>query len=320
MIAALAAAVLAAVPLQRVGAQESGRSRGPRETHLQVGAASLYVRAVGQGPAVIVLHGGPDFDHGYLLPDLDRLADRFHLIYYDQRGRGESAANVRPEEVTLASDMDDLDRVRRHFHLQAPIILGHSWGAVLAMEYAVRHPTHVSRLILMNPAPASAADYAIMRQAYLAALGADMDRQRAMIAGAAYQHGDPEAVAARYRIHFIHAFGNAADYETMMARMRAGFIRQGREGILEARTVEAQLMRDTWQADGYDLTPRLRDLRVPTLVITGDHDFIPAEVAAHIAHSLPTGELVTLAGCGHFAFLECAPQVHAALDSFMRQR
>ena len=106
----------------------------------------------------------------------------------------------------------------------------------------------------------------------------------------------------------------------MMARMRAGFIRQGREGILEARAVEAQLMRDTWQADGYDLTPRLRDLRVPTLVITGDHDFIPAEVAAHIAHSLPTGELVTLAGCGHFAFLECAPQVYAALDSFMRQR
>jgi proline iminopeptidase len=57
-----------------------------------------------------VLHGGPDFDHSYLLPDLDRLSDSFRLIYYDQRGRGRSADGVRAEDVTLASDIADLDR------------------------------------------------------------------------------------------------------------------------------------------------------------------------------------------------------------------
>ena len=106
-----------------------------------MGSASLYSREIGQGQPIIVLHGGPDFDHGYLLPDLDRLADAFRLIYYDQRGRGRSADHVRPEDVTLASDVDDLDKVRQHFRLDSPALLGHSWGAVLALEYALRHPT-----------------------------------------------------------------------------------------------------------------------------------------------------------------------------------
>jgi len=50
-----------------------------------------------------LLHGGPDFDSAYLLPDLDRLADAYRLIYYDQRRRGKSAAGVRAEDVSLAS-------------------------------------------------------------------------------------------------------------------------------------------------------------------------------------------------------------------------
>jgi pimeloyl-ACP methyl ester carboxylesterase len=51
--------------------------------------------------------------------DLDRLADAFRLVYYDQRGRGRSADRVLPEEVSLASDIDDLDKVRQHFHLES---------------------------------------------------------------------------------------------------------------------------------------------------------------------------------------------------------
>ena len=319
VIAIIAAAGLAGAVPRSAPAQEPGATSAPSDSMIRVGAASLYVRLVGRGPPVIVLHGGPDFDISYLLPDLDRLANGYRLVYYDQRGRGRSADSVRPEDVTLASDVADLDSVREHLHLEAPVILGHSWGAVLALEYALRHPTHVSRLILMNPAPASTADLATMRKAYLEALGADMERQRAIVAGAAYQAGDPEAVAARYRIHFLHALRRTEDYETLMGRMHAAFVRQGREGILKARAVEAQLMRDTWQVADYDLMPRLRGLAIPTLVITGDHDFIPVEIAAHVADAMPRARLVTLKDCGHFTFLECAPQVRAAIDSFFQR-
>jgi len=300
------------------GGLQAERLPAPRESRIPIGKGSLYVREIGRGNPIIVLHGGPDFDHTYLLPDLDRLADAYRLIYYDQRGRGRSADQVRPEEVTLTSDLDDLDRVRLHFQLQSVALLGHSWGAVLALEYVLRHPERVSHVILMNPAPASRSDLAIFRNAYRQKLGADMDRQREIVRSAAYRAGDPEAVAARYRLHFKPALVRSEDYERLMATMKAAFISQGNEGILKARTVEDRLMQDTWDVNSYDLLPKLKTINIPTLVIAGDHDFIPVEVAQHIAAAIPNAQLVTLRNCGHFAYLECAGDVHKAFAGFFQ--
>jgi proline iminopeptidase len=313
LAAALATALFSASrPLQ------TEQSAVPREGRIPVGKTSLYSRDIGRGQPIIVLHGGPDFDHGYLLPDLDRLADGFRLIYYDQRGRGRSADHVQPEDVTLTSDIDDVDKVRQYFQLESPALLGHSWGALLAMEYALRYPTRVSYLILMNPAPASASDLAVLRKAYAQKLGRDLARQRKIVASAAYKEGDPDAVAARYRLHFKPALKRPEDYEKLMATMKAGFISQGKEGIVKARAVENRLMRDTWQVDGYDLLPRLRRLNIPTLVISGDHDFIPGAIAEHIARAIPNARLVMLKNCGHFIYLECAGGVRNAFDDFFR--
>src|SRR6185436_18876172 len=170
----------------------------PREVRIGVDGASLYGRDVGRGEPLVILHDGTDFDISYLLPDLDRLADSYRLVYYDQRGRGQSAKDVHPSDVSLSSDLDDIDKVRQHFTLDSPALLGHSWGTVLALEYALRYPDRVSRLILMNPAPASASDAAVLRKAYLEGLGADMDSQKEILASAAYKAGEPETVAARY--------------------------------------------------------------------------------------------------------------------------
>ena len=144
-----------------------------------------------------------------------------------------------------------------------------------------------------------------------------MDRQREIVASAAYKEGDPEAVAARYRLHFKPALARPEDYEKLMATMKAGFISQGKEGIVKARAVEDRLMRDTWQVDGYDLLPKLQTLSIPTLVISGDHDFIPGEIAAHIARGNSERSVWSRSkNCGHFAYLECAGDVRKAVDEF----
>jgi proline iminopeptidase len=315
----MAAVLMTVLLVVAAAALSAGQSASPRESRIPVGNASLHSREVGRGEPVIVLHGGPDFDTRYLLPDMDRLADLFRLIYYDQRGRGKSSVGVRPEDVTLASDIDDLDKVREHFHLNSFTVLGHSWGAVLALEYALRHPERVSRLILMNPAPVSASDVLLLRKAYAQQLGVDMDRQREIIAGAEYQRGHPEAVTARYRLHFKHALERPEDYEKLMTAMHAGFVSQGSQGIEKARAVEDRLYVDTWQLDGYDLLPRLRELRIPTLVISSEHDFIPPEIAAHIAQAIPAARLEMIRNCGHFAYLERPLEVRRVLDEFFRR-
>jgi len=174
-------------------------------------------------------------------------------------------------------------------------------------------------MILMNPAPASTRDLAIFRKVYVQKLGADMDRQREIVASPAYKEGDAEAVAARYRLHFKPALKRPEDYEKLMATMKAAFVRQGKGGIVKARAVEDQLMRESWQMDSYDLLPKLQTLRIPTLVISGDHDFIPGEIAAHIARAIPNAQLVTLKDCGHFAYMECPGEVRKVVDDFFRR-
>jgi pimeloyl-ACP methyl ester carboxylesterase len=74
-----------------------------------------------------------------------------------------------------------------------------------------------------------------------------------------------------------------------------------------------------WELPGYDLLPKLRSLRIPTLVIVGEHDFIPTEIGTQIAQALANATLVIPRDCGHFAYLECAAEVRKAIDNFFRR-
>jgi proline iminopeptidase len=315
VLAMLACAYAAWLLPDSIAVLESEPSATLREGRIPVGGTELYSREVGQGAVIIVLHGGPDFDHSYLLPELDRLSDSFHLIYYDQRGRGRSADHVQPEDVTLASDIAEMEKVRQYFHLDSVVLLGHSWGTVLALEYALRYPERVCRMILMNPGSASADDYKELRKEWLEKRADDMDRRKAIAATAAYKDGDPDAVTAYYRIHFKPAFARPENYEKFMARLSSSFTK---EGILKARAIESRLMTDTWSNAEYDLLPKLKSLKIPTLVISGDHEFIPAATAEHITQAIPNARMVMLKDCGHFTYLECPAAVREQIDAFFR--
>jgi proline iminopeptidase len=262
----------------------------------------------------VVVHGGPDFDHAYLLPELDRLAGAFRLVYYDQRGRGRSADGVRPEDVSLRSDVDDLDRVRRHVGLESIAVLGHSWGGVLAMAYAIRHPDRVSHLILLDTAPASAGDWQFLREEFGRTRPAvDAAEMQAIAATDALQRGDLDADAAYYRAHFRMTLRQPELLEALVARLRT---HSTADGVLLARAIEQRLYDETSHSRQWDLFPALRELAVPTLLLHGEHDFIPVELAARIADAVPGARLSVLPGCGHFTFLEAPERVFEEVSRF----
>ena len=286
-----------------------------RTSFIGAGSSRLYVRDLGRGLPIVVVHGGPDFDHEYLLPDLDRLAARYHLVYYDQRGRGRSFSGEPPERVTIASETEDLDRVREWTTHAKVAVLGHSWGGLLALEYAMRHPDRVSHLILLNPAPVSHQDVSIFRRSLTAARTPQQTaRIDALRANPAYMAGDIAADAEYHRIHFSSAVRAPAHLDQVIHRLRLGFTP---EGLVAARRIEADLYEQTWSREGYDLLPALRTLRIPTLVIHGDRDFIPVEVPLRIAGAIPGARLLDLRDCGHFAYLEQPELVEAAISNLL---
>jgi proline iminopeptidase len=288
-------------------------SSAAQEGFVPVRNATLYYREIGQGQPILLLHGGPDFDHTYLLPDMDRLADTFRLIYYDQRGRGKSARNVQPEEVTIQSEVEDIEHLRAYFRLESVPALGHSWGALLAMEYALRHPKRVSHLILMNTAPASHDDFLLLGQYRRQRPAADLVKMKELSSTTKYQDGDPDTVAEYYRSHFRATLKQPELLEALIKSLRSSFTN---EDILKAREIEERLVRETWSSSEYNLLPKLRQLTIPTLILHGDHDHIPVECASHIAESIVSSRFVVLRDCGHFSYLECPAEVRKEIENF----
>lgn len=288
-----------------------------RESALVGEGVRLYVREVGAGPALVVLHGGPDFDHEYLLPEMDRLAAWFRVVYYDQRGRGRSVLGAPPGRVTMATEVEDLERVRGWLELASVAVLGHSWGGLLAMEYALAHPDRVSRLVLMNTAPASHADAGAVRAELARRRSAEQTaRMAALRSSAAFAAGDLASEVEYYRIQYGTTLRDTELLDRVVGRLRTAFTP---DSVLVAREIEERLYDDTWARPDYDLIPALGRLDVPTLAVHGDDDFVPVDVVRRIVDALPNGRLAELSGCGHFSYLEHPDEVAAVVATFLTE-
>jgi proline iminopeptidase len=285
----------------------AGALRPVTDAVVRVPGGRLFVRALGAGPTVIAVHGGPDFDHEYLRPELDLLATAARLVYYDQRGRGRSFTGELPE-VTVASEVADLDAVRASVGADRVVVLGHSWGALVALEYAWAHPDRVSGLVVMNPAPVSSDGLAAW-QAELAGRRTveEMARLRAFRHDPDWLRGDLALDAEYYRVHFRSAV-RADQLEDLVGRLRRAF---SESGLVAARAIETSLYDQTWDLPGYDLEARLRAIHVPTVVIASTEDMIPLSVPSGVARAMPAAELVVLADCGHFSYLDEPDRVAA---------
>ncbi|HEY4941540.1 MAG TPA: alpha/beta hydrolase [Rhizomicrobium sp.] len=128
---------------------------------IEVNGARIFFDTVGSGlaidgermvpkPALIVMHGGPGFDHSTLRPYFDRFADTHQIVYIDHRGNGRSGGA--PESWTLAQWGDDVKALCDALGIDKPVVYGNSFGGMVGMAYAARHPKHPAKLILSSTA------------------------------------------------------------------------------------------------------------------------------------------------------------------------
>ena len=219
------------------------------EGYIPVKGAEIYYREVSPNAKqdrqpIILLHGGFDLDHTYFLPDMDRLADTYRLIYYDQRGRGKSAGNV--ESLSIESEMRDLDAVREYFGLESVGLLGHSWGGVLVMEYTIRHPERVSHMILVGTGPASQEDIELYLREWGRRKAPYEEAIKALLSSESFKEGDPKALADWYRIYFSTTIKEQEALDKLNLRLE-GFTN---ELVLRGRAIENRLWGETWGRKG----------------------------------------------------------------------
>lgn len=261
----------------------------------------MFERRIGMGPPVVVLHGGPGAHHDYLLPGFDSLALGRELIYYDQRGGGRSAV-PRETPVGWRQQVADLEELRRQWGLEQMTLAGYSWGGLLALLYAVEHPSHVTRLALVSPAPAWRGARLEFQQRFEERnLDPGLQEERAALRRSGLREQDPAGYAQRV-------------FELSVAPY---FFDPARARDLAPFRVTGRTQQEVWSSLGdYDLRPSLSRLKLPVIVIQGEEDVIPAESSRTLALAL-AGEFHLLPRTGHVPYIESHDAFVKLLDNFL---
>lgn len=285
----------------RVARAEAPRHIGPMPP------VDLFHVTHGKGPPLLCMHGGPGLDHSLFRPWLDPLGENATLIYYDHRGNGRSPAPVSWDSWGHTDWVRDAEALRAELGYERVVLLGHSWGGFLALEYAHRHPDRVAGLILVNTTPVM--DYPEVVAANAQAQGTPEIAAQVMTL-LANPVADDAALAEGFRAilplyfhRYDHAVGTrlVAELVSSASAFNHGF----------GRCVPQ-----------YDAQPWLAGLAMPVLITAGRHDWImpPAQGADRLAAGIRGAEYVVFEESGHFPFVEEQRRFLALVGKWLSER
>jgi proline iminopeptidase len=285
------------------------RTRSESGRLVTIGDAELHVVERGGGYPVVVLHGGPGLDHHSFGDYLDPLADEFRLLFVDQRSQGRSRRTP-PETWTLEQHASDVGRLGSAVGLDRYAVLGHSYGAFVALEHAVIHPGEAAQTIVSSGLPAArfldqlAQSLETFEPVELREqVSASWERERSV--------RTQEEAAALLRDQLPFHFADPEDPRIGEFERRSG-----------AAVFAPDVMR--WAATndygGIDVEGRLGDIPQPVLVLAGRCDRVcPVAAAELMADRIPNAELVVFEVSGHMTYVEENERYISAVREFLRR-
>jgi proline iminopeptidase len=254
--------------------------------------------AMVQKPTFIVLHGGPGYDHSTLRPYFDRFADSHQVIYLDHRGNGRSTGEL--ADLTLDRWADDIADFCQALGIVKPAVLGQSFGGMVAMHYAVRHPDGPAKLILSSTAARMRYDVTLET---FARLGGD---EAVAVAQANWDNPSSETFAA-YERTCLPLYNPDPAPDALAAMQRA--IRK-REVTVHFFANELRHM---------DLRPSLSAITCPVLVVAcGQDPITPVVCGEELAAAIgDRAQLRVFPHCGHGSYRDDPDETERMLRAFL---
>lgn len=279
--------------------------------HLEINDVQHYYEICGTGDTLIILHGGPGLSHQYLKPQLDSLlSSHFTLLFYDQRGSGWSEGISDTTKLNIETFVDDLEQIRKYFKINRVNLLGHSFGGLLAMHYAVEFPDKTNSLILVDT---DAASYELRTPYQMKMINERLtEDQLKYLDGIektpAFGNFDPGTYEKYYKIFLTTYFANPRD----TAKLHLGFDSISIPKIeLTNRVVRNNL-------GNYDIHNKLSNITSKTLIMHGRESVFSVEGAMAIKEGIPASEIYLFENTGHFEYIESPEKFkNLILDFFM---
>jgi pimeloyl-ACP methyl ester carboxylesterase len=254
-------------------------------------------------PTLLLLHGGPGGDHSLFRPYFDRFADTHQVVYYDHRGQGRSDERRDPTGWTLDTWADDVVRLCDALDVEHPVVFGQSFGGIVAMHYAARHPHHPSRLVLSSGAPRR--DLPGMLDVFERLGGIEARRAAEMM----WEGGTDAPTLLAYGEQCLPLYNTRSDPAT------AGELRTRANYRVLAHWLQGENLT-------FDLRPELARINCPTLVLGGTDDPVhPESVFRETVDALSQAQVDVTArlfsDCGHGSYRDHPDETERILRDWM---
>ena len=293
-----------------------------QEQFVDCGGVMVYVKTVGKGEPLVLLHGGPGATHEYLLPHLLPLARHHRLVFLDERGSGRSQKLEDPAGYTVEAMADDVEAVRKALGLGKVAVLGHSCGGVLAQAYALKYPASLSHLILCSTFHSTKAMNEVfvkMKQNMTPELRSSIDRMEAeglFGKGKPYQQG-------RYTAEYSEAAWGLGYFPYLYGAHPDPRFEPANSG-----PDDWAVYREMWGSHGefiidgnlksVEYADRLQGIKTPTLITVGDHDECDPSISREMNRLIAGSRLVVLPNSGHMTFVDQPRIFLEAVEAFLR--
>jgi len=264
----------------------------------------------GDGPdTLVLLHGGPGASSDYLAPLMDVAGERYRVVRYEQLGSRRSDKPDDPSLWRVDRFVEELEIVRHSLEIDRMHLLGQSWGVFLALDYALRYPAHVQSLILSSGAASTAECVAGMQR-----LRARLPQEEQDVLEeyeASGDTGDPTYFAIIEKLYRQHL--------CRVQPMPSPLAESSRH--LSLPVYHAMWGPNEFYCTGtlrdWDVTDRLGEIRVPTLITHGRYDEVVPECGETLRRGIPGSRLHIFEESSHSAHLEEPEDYVAVLRDFL---
>ena len=280
------------------------------EENVEINGVNHYIKKIGKGEPVVVLHGGPGLFHNYLVANFEKLAEKYQIIFYDQRGCGKTDFPKDTTTITIQNFVDDLEAIRVHLKIEKMNLAGHSWGAILAINYAKQFPNNLNKLILISPAPANTEYFDQMfKNMQNKRKDDDIKEMVKIMSSKDFDDRKPEAVLGAIKIGDKVNLADQTKIDELYKSMT--FTATSANNMLLVNSIMEKNFFD------YNITKDMNLITCPTLIILGDLDNVPFASAQLLQDNLQNARLEVLQHAAHYPFFEAQKEFNYAFDNFL---
>lgn len=268
----------------------------------------LHHSTIGSGSAMIIMHGGPGLGSAYLEEHLSELGKQHQVIFYDQRNSGRSPLVEDSTKISLDHFLKDIDDIRSFYKLEKVHLLAHSWGGLLAMNYAHQYPDKVDKMILIN---SLSGDSKINEQANTKLANRfsadDLEARSRIMQTEAFKNQNAKAYDELMMLGFEYQFSDATKINRLHLDLPDDFVRKS--------ALLGHLYKDLYT---YNFTEELKNITAPTLLLYGLDDPVTPYALNSLSSTLPNFTIKAIEDAGHFPFIEKPEQTIDHINTFLK--